>query len=246
MKLKVNHGKVDLKLTDNKYVNVQPKLYLDNLRIIISQVFNQYQEVHMRGGITGSIKFLDVDNEIDPMVFDENNFELIYLELDIPLGINVISESCRVNCVEPQRKLEITKRDFFDLKKVPRADYNSADDILVLKYEEYQDNIITARTEVAQDFYLIYFNEIVVGWELRNCSDYICDCEGEYKESQKDEIRSVFTQFFQLYTKHLYDKLENNDEYLKIKLLKLITLSTKHNFTPVTNVITEWLDDYYQ
>lgn len=245
MKLNVNNRKVDLQLTDNKYVNVQPKLYVDNPRILISQNFIEYQEIHMKRGIIGSIKFLDVDDEIDPMVFNENNFDLLYLELDIPLGISVTSESSNAPCVDSRRKIQITKREFFDLGKVPIADYYSLGDTLVLMYEEPQDYTKVSMNEVAQDFYLIHFNEIVIGCELRNCSYYICDYRGLYEVSQHNEIRSVLAQFFQLYTKQLYDKLENKDEYLKIKLLKLIVLSTKNNITAVTEVIGEWLGDYY-
>ena len=122
MRLSNNNEVLNIEFQETP-VQTLPKLFLDSPRIVISDEFVKYEEVHMDSSLFGSKKFMDVDNEIDVMLFGKKDLRLKYLEIEIPLNIKFNSEN-EISDTSNIGILSMDKEASFYLDKIDYASYD--------------------------------------------------------------------------------------------------------------------------
>lgn len=251
MKLKTKNKLVNIVLSDSlNKLDITPRLYLDLPRITISSSYKRYEDVHMKKDILGSLKFLDVDNEIDVMVFNSFNLELIYLELGIPFNIKLTQNydtNSRINSSETKKTISIIKEESFNLIKSEYAFYNKEEDILTLSYEANQENNLVGSIEVTKDFFILYQGKNIIGWKLKKCCQYLCNYKGESEPlmGNNSQLRILLAEFFSLFKKETFIQMEKQNEQLKKKLVTIFNLSKENKAYAICEVIEEWIEDYW-
>jgi len=245
MKLHTKHDIIELQLNNWDNIKWIPKLYLDTPRIVISNSFEKYEQIHLNNDFFGSKKFLDIENEIDIMTFNEKKLNLNYLELGIPLNTKIKNNEGYISIPSLSRNIQMTKKQSFNLTKTRKAFYNNWRDTIILQYEFYKGDMDSIKIEIAQDFYLLNQDGIIVGWQLTNCCKYLCNANGIFNDSINNDSKNVLAHFFLLYTEETFEKMENQDKNTFIFLKELFKYARDKEIFVISDALEEWLEDNY-
>ncbi len=234
---------IDVFVSDSNAVI--PRLYLDNPRIVLSREYKKYDEVHMNNELIGSKKFLDVDNEIDIMVFHGQDLSLRFIDIGIPFDISERSLGDIELAVDKVHNLSIDSIESFSLGKAEIAVYNQIEDAVLIFYKTYKEYLKAHEVLIGKDFSILFQEDVIVGWKLVNSCNYICEYFGNYQTTKSKDGTNILNTFFHIHSESTFEKMENQDLAFKKELNSLKAQAETNEFYVIAEIIEEWIEDYY-